>query len=150
MTKIKKRYLVLFTAVAMLVSFLALPISQASAQLFEGAKEATCNGVDLNSGSQPCDQSSGAKITSLIATIINIVSIVVGVVAVVMLIIGGFKFITSQGDSNSVASARNTIMYALIGLVVVVLAQFIVRFVLARTVVKPLATPAAITTPFLF
>jgi hypothetical protein len=54
-------------------------------------------------------------------------------VAVVMIIIGGLKYITSGGDSGNVTGAKNTILYAIIGLVIVALAQFIVRFVLSKT-----------------
>jgi hypothetical protein len=56
--------------------------------------------------------------------------VIVGVAAVIMIIIGGFRYITSSGDSASVNSAKNTILYAIIGLVIVALAQVIVRFVL--------------------
>ena len=100
-------------------------------------KEAACQGVALTGGS--CDtadpndpNSSGNKVNSAIATVINIFSWIVGVAAVIMVIIGGFKYITSQGDSSNVNSAKNTILYALIGLVVVALAQVIVKFVLNR------------------
>lgn len=72
------------------------------------------------------------KVNNIITTVINIFSLVVGVVSVIMIIIGGLKYITSGGESNNVTSAKNTIMYALIGLVIVVLAQVIVRFVLTR------------------
>jgi hypothetical protein len=53
-------------------------------------------------------------------------------VAVIMIIVGGLKYITSGGDSNNVSSAKSTIIYAIIGLVVVALAQFIVQFVLNK------------------
>lgn len=84
-----------------------------------------------------CEQfdasSSGDKsITDAITLIVNIVSIVVGVVAVIMIIWGGLRYITSGGESSKITSAKNTIIYALIGLVVVALAQFIVHFVLAK------------------
>lgn len=74
----------------------------------------------------------GAKVNDIIKLIINIFSLVVGVVAVIMIIIGGLKYITSGGDSGNVTGAKNTILYAIIGLVVVALAQFIVRFVLSK------------------
>ena len=48
-------------------------------------------------------------------------------------IIGGLKYITSGGDSGNVTGAKNTILYAVIGLIIVVLAQVIVRFVLVQT-----------------
>jgi hypothetical protein len=56
----------------------------------------------------------------------------VGVVAVIMFIVGGFRYITSAGDSSKVSSAKNTLVYAIIGLVVVALAQAIVLFVLNK------------------
>jgi hypothetical protein len=49
-----------------------------------------------------------------------------------MIIVGGLKYITSGGDSGNVSGAKNTILYAIVGLVVVALAQIIVRFVLTR------------------
>ena len=56
----------------------------------------------------------------------------VGAVSVVVIIIGGFKYIVSAGDSNGIQSAKNTILYALVGLVVAVFAQVIARFVLGQ------------------
>ncbi len=59
-----------------------------------------------------------------------ILSIVVGVAAVIMVILAGFKYITSGGESGRVANAKNTLIYALVGLAVAALAQFLVHFVL--------------------
>ena len=91
-----------------------------------------CSGANLEFGNtQGCDQGDPkGSVNDLIATIINIFSVVVGVVAVIMIIIGGFRYITSGGDSGNVTGAKNTILYAVIGLVIVAFAQFIVRFVL--------------------
>ena len=72
------------------------------------------------------------RINDLIANIINIFSIIVGIVAVIMIVFGGFKFITSGGDSAKVTAARNTVLYAVIGLIIVALAQIIARFVLRK------------------
>ncbi len=72
------------------------------------------------------------KINRIIHTIVNLLSAVVGVVAVIMIIVGGFRYITSGGNDTSVTSAKNTILYAIIGLVVVALAQLIVRFTLSK------------------
>jgi hypothetical protein len=77
-------------------------------------------------------ESSGTDVQSIIATVINIFSLVVGVIAVIMIIIGGVKYITSGGDSGNVTGAKNTILYAIIGLVIVALAQTIVFFVLGQ------------------
>lgn len=72
-------------------------------------------------------------LNQLIAKIINIVSIIVAIVAVIMIIVGGFKYIASGGDSSKVTGAKNTILYAVIGLVIVAIAQFIVKFVLGQS-----------------
>ena len=81
-------------------------------------------------GAQFC--SSEGKVNDLVTNIVNIFSIVVGIVAVIMIIVGGFKFITSGGDSAKVTSSRNTIIYAIVGLIIVALAQTIVKFVLTK------------------
>lgn len=93
-----------------------------------------CAGAEFSTGSQSCSntQQATGKVQQIIRLIINIFSIIVGVVAVIMIIIGGLKYITSGGDSNNVTSAKNTILYAIIGLIIVALAQIIVRFVLGN------------------
>ena len=81
------------------------------------------------------DLSTGTdQIQRIVTMVINIFSVVVGIVAVIMIIYGGFKYITSGGDSGNITSAKNTIVYAIIGLVVVALAQFIVKFVLDKVI----------------
>lgn len=93
--------------------------------------QAACEGLALTGSG--CDSSGGGKsIDDTIKLVINVLSLIVGVAAVIMIIIGGLKYILSQGEGSNTASAKNTIMYALIGLVIVALAQIIVRFVLSR------------------
>ena len=71
-------------------------------------------------------------INSIISMVINVFSVIVGIIAVIMIIWGGLRYITSGGDSGKITNAKNTILYALIGLVIVALAQFIVKFVLGK------------------
>jgi hypothetical protein len=78
------------------------------------------------------DSDATGQVNEAVRLGLNLFSAVVGIIAVVMIIIGGVKYITSGGDAGNVTSAKNTILYAVIGLVVVALAQIIVRFVLAR------------------
>lgn len=103
---------------------------------------AICRGADKlqisasNASEEDCTglaEGSTNKVNSLITQIINIFSVIVGIIAVIFIIIGGLKYITSGGDSGNVTGAKNTILYAIIGLIIVALAQFIVRFVLAKT-----------------
>jgi hypothetical protein len=58
---------------------------------------------------------------------------VAGVLGVIMLIVTGLRYITSSGSTESVAAAKRTLIYVVVGLVVVALAQIIVRFVLKQT-----------------
>jgi Type IV secretion system pilin len=78
------------------------------------------------------DSSADAKINSTMTLVIRIFQIVVGLISVIMIIFGGLKYVTSGGEAAGIGSAKNTIIYALIGIVVVVLAQVIVQFVLNR------------------
>lgn len=80
-----------------------------------------------------CDTAAETAGNKLLSTVINVISVIVGVIAVIMIIIGGFRYITSGGKQESVSGAKTTILYALIGLVIVALAQIIVHFVLAKT-----------------
>ncbi len=87
-------------------------------------------GVGVNcADGQFANQDNGFGPT--IRAILNVLSVVVGVAAVIMIIVGGFRYVISGGDSNGVSGAKNTILYAIIGLVVVIFAQVIVRFVLS-------------------
>ena len=70
----------------------------------------------------------------LIATIVNILLFLIGTISVIMIIIGGILYATSAGDSGNVTKAKNTIMYAVVGLVVAFLAYAIVNWVVLRFV----------------
>lgn len=95
-----------------------------------------CTGANLQFTDNPdgaCTSTDATtQINNLIHTIINILSAIVGIVAVIMIIIGGLRYITSGGNDANVASAKNTILYAIIGLIIVALSQLIVRFVLNK------------------
>lgn len=64
--------------------------------------------------------------------VLNVIFGVIGGVALIVLILAGIKFMTSQGNPDGIAKARNTIIYAAIGLVVSVSALSIVNLVLGR------------------
>ena len=125
----------LITGLALVAVPLFIPaVASASSANIQG--NLSC-GVALNaSGSNTncaTSTSTGAgKVQGIVTDMINIFSVVVGIISVVMIIFGGFKYITSGGDSGNVTGAKNTIIYAVIGLVIVALAQFIVQFVLNK------------------
>jgi hypothetical protein len=66
---------------------------------------------------------------SIFNTVTNILLFLIGAVSVVMLIIGGIRYVVSGGDQGAVTSAKNTILYAIIGIVIAFLAFAAVRFV---------------------
>lgn len=68
--------------------------------------------------------------TGIFKTITNTVLYIVGVIAVIMLIIGGIKYVISGGDAKKVTDAKNTVLYAIIGLIIAFLAFAIVNFVI--------------------
>ncbi len=91
-----------------------------------------CNAISQLNPDQNCGTGE-STITKVIKAAVEILSFVVGAAAIIMVIISGFRFITSGGDSNRVSSARSALIYALIGIAVVALAQFLVHFVLNNT-----------------
>lgn len=103
----------------------------------EGIQQNLCAGANLDVNTN-CnvggitDEQAQQRINDILRTIINFFSLIVGVVSVIMIIYGGLKYITSGGDSGNVSGAKNTIIYALIGIIIVALSQFIVRFVLSK------------------
>ncbi len=96
-------------------------------------KDSVCQGVGLASGSNGCDQPAGQpSVQDTIQKVVTIMLALVAVISIIMIIIGGLKYITSGGDSGKVSSAKDTILYSVIGLVVALLAQVIVSFVVNR------------------
>ena len=115
-----------FTSVSVL-SFQFSMTQNASAGLFDEAKNDACSGAQLESGSG-CSTADATKADGLIKRIVNILTVIVGIIAVIMIIVGGLRFVTSGGDANAVSSARKTIIYVVVGLLVVALAQVVVKF----------------------
>jgi uncharacterized membrane protein len=127
----KKLLFALLASATLLVSGSLVAAPAFAAPSDEANKKAVCEGVALTGGS--CDEDpDGSTVQGTITTVINVLSFVIGVVAVIMVIIGGLKYITSTGDSNSINGAKNTILYAIIGLVIVAVAQVIVQFVITQ------------------
>ena len=78
------------------------------------------------------EDESNSSVLDIASTVLGIFSYVIGIAAVIVLFIGGVKFATSAGDSAKIGNARNTVIYAFVGLVIAILAQAIVSFVLDR------------------
>lgn len=64
---------------------------------------------------------------------------IVALIAIIMLIYGGVRYITSGGDSKKVTDAKNTILYAIIGLIISFLSYAIINFVIGTLTTNPIA-----------
>ena len=117
-----RRFLRVILPILVCGVFAVVMVANASAlTLQEGAKAAQCDGC-------PSDLFGN---TGVFRQVTNTILYIVGIIAVIMLIIGGIKYVVSGGDSKKVTDAKNTVLYAIIGLVVCFLAYAIVNFVIS-------------------
>jgi|GEM_PF-1153742 len=126
----------------LIVTVFSFTAQNHAAALFTGATNQACSGVNLQPGATTCTGAS-SSITSLVRSVIFVISWIVGIASIFMIIFGSFRFITSGGDSNATASARNTVIYALIGLAIAAIAQLLIYFVLDqvnKSVTPPVKT----------
>ncbi len=87
----------------------------------------------MQSGADIAGNGSSNKVSAnvLIKRIVNVLLFVLGAISVIMIIFGGIKYTTSNGDQNKVVSAKNTIVYSVVGVIVALLAYAIVNFVIS-------------------
>lgn len=108
-----------------------VPVQAKAADIFGDA----CSS-DHSKASAVCTSQSTADPVSgpngLLLNVSRVVAIIAGATAVIVIIIGSIRYVTSSGDSNGVNSAKLTIIYALLGLVVIALAESIITFVVGK------------------
>jgi len=122
MKTIIKKMTAVAAAFALVATALFVPVVPASAQ------SSIENGINSAKGDGVPDQLFGEG--SIFTTIVNVMLFIIGAICVIMLIWGGIRYTTSAGNSASVTAAKNTIMYAIIGLVIAFLAFAVVNWVL--------------------
>ncbi len=118
--------------ILMLVPMLALGVSVlsgdvVSAQIVDGG---ISGGASSAKGTGQAETLFGE--TGIFKTVTNILLYLIGAVSVIMLIIGGIRYVVSGGEQAAVTSAKNTILYAIVGIVVAFLAFAAVNFVTAN------------------
>lgn len=86
------------------------------------------DGLDATGGKASSKTNPG----DIIQLIVKILLYIIGAISVIMIIIGGIRYTISQGDSTAITAAKNTILYAVIGLIVAIFAYAIVDFVVSR------------------
>lgn len=89
-----------------------------------------------------CNVSGNDDLPRFITEIISQIILIAGLIAVIFIIIGGVKYMTSSGDAGKLKSARDTIIYSLIGLIVCALAFAIVNFVILNILKNTGSDPA--------
>lgn len=108
------------------VGFLGVPFAHAAD--LQGDACAGLNTLSSGSTSTKCDPGAENRVDHLITQVVVLLSWIVGIASVIMIIIAGLKYVTAAGDANSVGSAKNTLIYALVGVIIAALAQFLVHF----------------------
>ena len=118
-----KRVVIVSILALSLVGIALLP-ETASAAILDQA----CTGIS----NDVCNKKGDTNINSLVLSVINLLLYIVAVVAVVMIIVGVMKYLTSSGDSGKVTSAKNTVVYAVVGLLVAIFSWVIVNFIVKQ------------------
>lgn len=114
------------------LSLIAVAIVAVAASVF-GAAQALAIGTisdganSARSSQQPVDLFGNSGV---FAEISSVLLFIVGAIAVIMIVIGGLRYVISGGDASQVQAAKNTILYALVGIIVAILAYAAVNFVI--------------------
>ena len=120
---------------AIMAGVLALPLLTFGATAFI-TESASAQSLNVTSGVEAAKGDSVPEDVTeedgLVKKVINILLWAIGIISVIMIIIGGIRYATSNGDSTQVTAAKNTIMYAVVGLVIAIFAYAIVNFVLTQ------------------
>lgn len=123
-----KNYMLLIAIVAIApLSLIAIP-----AYAYEPVPTDVCAQAPDNPACKAGDADPILGNDGIIINVANYIAWFAGAIAVIMIIFAAFRFVKSSGDSAKVTAARETIIYALVGLVVIVLARVITGFVISK------------------
>lgn len=124
----------LFIIIGLVFATLLVPYALSAPVSAEGGIDiyggSACEGANANTDF--CKNRSKTNIDSVIKPIIDFLLYIVAIIAVIVIIVSGIKYLTSSGDTSKVASAKNTLTYAIVGLVVAIFAYSIVQFVYSK------------------
>lgn len=133
----KKTARILTLALAMIG---LMSLTPAAATYAAPAEEIQKGVNSVGGGERICEDAEGNPASCLgedIKTVVNILLYILGAIAVVMIVIGGVRYVTSNGESSNTKAAKDTILYAVIGLIVAIMAYAIVNFVITAFIPKP-------------
>ncbi len=120
-----KKVQTLIFSIAAIIGLVTLPLVPATV-FAQSPVDSIQDGVTKVGGTK----TGQTDLTDMIKTIVNIMLFILGAIAVIMIIIGGIRYTTSNGDASNTKAAKDTILYAVVGLIVAILAYAIVNFVL--------------------
>lgn len=125
-----KKVTLLLTSLAIVLGVGAVSLSPVTAFAYNPL-DSGCT-ADPNSPICKDRGKSNNQTANLVQNIINTLLYALGIICVIMIIIGGIRYALSDGDSSKITNAKNTVLYAVVGLVVALLAFGIVNFVINR------------------
>ena len=117
----------LAVGVLMVLMVACVPLAGAllpSQDAYADAKSQVQSGLSNVSGA-----STGDDLPGIVSKVVNVMLFIVGILAVIMIIFSGIRYITAHGDKGQVESAKNTLIYSIVGLVVAIIAYAIVSWV---------------------
>jgi hypothetical protein len=126
-----KQIITSIMAVVAVLSLSLAPLAVETASAATNPKAELCKGSGGTWNGSTCSNanSGGVTVQGTFKNIVDVLLFIIGAVAVIMIIIGGIRYTLSGGDSSAVNSAKNTILYAVIGLIVAFVSYGIVRFI---------------------
>ncbi len=119
-----KKLRIIIASMAITLGLVAAPLIPATPALAQGSASKVKEGIDKIGGNE-----NQPKLEEGIKTVVNVLLFLLAAIAVIMIIIGGIRYTTSNGDASNTKAAKDTILYAVIGLIVAILAYAIVNFV---------------------
>ncbi len=113
---------------------MSLELVQVASQLdFTFVPQLAANASDvIEGGARQTGLAGSPGFADVMRDVINFLLYLIGIISVIVIIIGGLRYVTSAGNSSQVSGAKDTILYAVVGLIVAISAYAIVNFVLAR------------------
>lgn len=131
----KKKIISILLAIVASVGFIATPVFASTSEevCAKWKDELNMTGITDPNYESLCGKTGTEEdAQNRVATILGTVFLWAGIIAVIVIVIGGVLYVTSQGDPQKTARAKNTILFAVIGLIVAISAFAIVQFILSR------------------
>ena len=95
--------------------------------------DVVCDQLNTQSqGTVKCDGSSESSVSKIIEQVVNLLTFIIGTAAVVIIVVAGLMYVVSGGNPQNTARAKDAIIYAVVGLIVTVMARLVVNFVISR------------------